>query len=348
MKQESEAMNSLQYGVIALMAFCCILVGCGDSQKAKTDTGPDERDATIAKLQSAFAEARDRLVSQESQNKELTEEIQSLTEKLRETEASARGIGRNARHGAERESPEDRARIALMGAKALAEYKAAQLNERLQALTGDLQRKEKELDGIRQAARTKDSEIATLRSTIEDLKETEKARSTELNAKFERIRQELQKQASDAERFKKDLDDKAGLLQTLKAACVDASTLKAAAESEAGRLKAALEDATKTLQEVRNQSQQFQREFQGLQARADQTAREKEQCRGEAEALRQEVQQQYTMAHNLAAQVAELTSRLQALAPTAQASADDEPSAVDLVLQVPLKGEESETESRLY
>src|SRR4030042_1050098 len=89
MRQESEVMTALQYSAIAVLASCCILVGCGDSQKAKTDTRPDERDAVITRLQSAFAEARDRLTSQESQNKELADQIQALTKQLREKEAAA-------------------------------------------------------------------------------------------------------------------------------------------------------------------------------------------------------------------------------------------------------------------
>ncbi len=353
MKEERGAMNSLQRGAITLLAACCILVGCGDSQKAKTDTRPDEREAVIADLQSEVAETRERLASQESENSELAEQIQSLKKQLSEAESGAETSsrkeeekGKTSRAGGE--DQEDQSRIGLIGAKALAEYKAAKLAERLQTLTGDLQRKEKEMESIRQAASVKDADIAKLRKTIEELKETDKTRTAELNAKFEQIRKELAERASDAEKLKKDLDEKTGLLQTLKAAVGDASKLKSTAEAEVARLQSALDQTTKSLQEVQSQSQRLHQDLQGLQAYADQTVHEREQCRAEAETLRREMQQQYTMAHNLAAQVAELTSRLQVLSPTAQASTDDEPSSVDLVLQVPMRAAESENGSKLY
>lgn len=145
----------------------------------------------------------------------------------------------------------DPERVKLLGEKALAEFKISKLNNRLDRLSEDLDSKEQELERIRRNAQLKDSELARLRTTLENLQKAETTRTAELDTRLNKIQQELVQRSQETERLKVELDSKERLLETLKNAASDASSLKQAADAQAAGLKKALDASQKELNEAK-------------------------------------------------------------------------------------------------
>ena len=190
-------MNSLRYCLLPL-AYTTALLLLGCTQPQSTGGPPDVRkaQAVAAELQSQLAEARKDIAKQHAQNSELIERVQSVMDKLKEVE-TAREREREERKAVAEETSRkaaasgisDPVRIKLMGAKALAEFRAKQLGERLDKLGKDLEQKEQELKTIRENAQKKDEEVQALTKRIEELRATKQEALNLPAAEAERLGQ---------------------------------------------------------------------------------------------------------------------------------------------------------------
>ncbi len=124
---------------------------------AKGDVGADKAQKIIADLREQLKQADEELARRSQENKELLAKAESFTKQPQRTQQQP--AGKSAREpGGEELSAEQR--VGLLGAKALAEFQAGQLKQRLDALSKDLNAKESELQAIRQSAGRKDNEMA--------------------------------------------------------------------------------------------------------------------------------------------------------------------------------------------
>lgn len=247
------------YGTILIAAVALICQGCGENRIDKSASQTQPAQQLVSDLQSTLAQARGNLEREKERNLELMERVQVLLDKLKETEG--RISVQQPAEPAKAADPGEKKRIELMGAKALAEYRAEQFRRRLDQLNRDLDLKESELEAIRQNSSKKDLEVSELRRNIEELQEADKNRTGQLNAKLEQITRDLEERTQAATRFKKDLDEKTELLAALKNAVSDATKLKANAEAEIARLSADLREALTQLEASQSQVAQYQHEL---------------------------------------------------------------------------------------
>jgi chromosome segregation ATPase len=351
-------MNLVRYGLVLVSGLAFAFAqGCGGSSQQKPAAEKGQGQAVVSTLQDQLARAHDDIQREQARNEELVAQVQSLTEKLRQAQREPGKPGKVATQPpreARGERGTDESKIQLMGAKAIAEYRAAQLSRRLDALSKNLDRKEAEMAAIRQTAQSKEAEVGQLRQQIEKLQAGEKARTVELNSRVEQISKDLANRSAEAKKFKQELDEKSGLLDALKNAVTDASKLKSAAENEVTQLRAELAETTKQLETARNVAEQNK-------SVAEQWQQEAEQFRAKAEASDKELQSQAERAQaaekelqTLKAQTEELSSRLQALeGEPGEAEAETEaeeasPSRIDRLLRGPKAQQKPGNESSLY
>lgn len=351
-------MNLKCYSMIALIGTALIFQGCGEQEIKEHKAQTTDQSRQIAKLQSELSRAGDdlsrargelsqagaTLARREREIGELSDKVRSLEAEANKRTAMERGLADRGKtvdgppaSGRGGDTQTDRSRIGLIGAKALAEFKAAKLSKRLDELKEDLDRKETALKEIAENARTKDDEIAALRERIEELQASEQTRTAELRARLQEIEKQLKERSAEAQRHKNELDEKQGLLDALKGAASDAGRLKAAAESRVKELEARVADLQAQLTKAAGDAERAGQQIADLQAQseasrkeivrvqgvaekenarvqglAEQTAKEKDYYQTEATKLRLEVERQQKEAEEQRAAIADLGSRLEA------------------------------------
>jgi len=283
------SMNKFFLLILMVTALLFGLLACSSEVAQKP---PVEESATnqklVSDLQDTIAQARENLEKEKERNAQLMQRVQSLLEGLTQAEKRFSSLQKGE---ATDTSPEgERKRIELMGAKALAEFRAEQFRRRLDELSQDLDAKEKELETIRQNALEKDAEVQRLRKAIEEIQLAEKTRTQQLTARMEQVSQDLLERTEAAEKFKKDLDEKNELLGTLKNAVADASKLKTNAEGEIARLNNQLADLTKQLQDFQTLTAQQQQDLTAGQNRLVQSQQEIQRLAQELQTWQQETQ----------------------------------------------------------
>ncbi|MBM3302522.1 MAG: hypothetical protein FJY85_21530, partial [Deltaproteobacteria bacterium] len=185
----------------------------------------------------------------------------------------------------------DPGRIGLLGAKALAEHKAAELNKRLDVLTKDLNQKEQTLQSITQSAKAKEEEVQRLSKRVEELQAENESRTGDLNKRMLQLTKDLNESSTAAKQFKQELKEKEELLTALKIAVTDAGRLKETAEKENERLGKALADTTQQLAASREDAEQQRRLVAQLTGQLEQTHQNAVAWHQEAQRLSNEVQQ---------------------------------------------------------
>jgi chromosome segregation ATPase len=296
MEKESPKMRSFHCLRVLLIGLALLFQGCGDTEVEKSKAEATQSREVIAKLQSQLAEARDGLARQQAENRQLSETVRTFDQKIAQIQVAAEKAAEESRRRREASSatPEgngdaDQSRITLMGAKAVAEFKAAQLSQRLERLKKDLDRKEEELARIREDAQKKDDEIQMLTKKVEELQAQDQTRSAEVNSKLEHLGKELEKRSAESRQLKKDLDDKVGLLEALKNAVADAGRLKATAEAEASGLSNQISELTRQLTASQNDVKACRQEIARLQSEGEGRRQEVASLQTESEGFRQEI-----------------------------------------------------------
>jgi chromosome segregation ATPase len=365
-------MNLVRYGAILLSGLALVfLQGCGDSTPLKPAAEKEHSQAVITNLQSQLAQAHDDIQRGQQKNEELIAQVQSLAEKLKQaqsepakspTKAERKAATVPAKDARGKAAP-DESKIQLMGEKAVAEYRAAQLSRRLDELSKDLDRKESEMAAISQKAGAKEAEVEQLRQQIEKLQTADRTRTAELNSRLQQITKDLETSSSEAKKLKQEVDAKSDLLDALKNAVGDAGKLKSTAESEVTRLRTELAEMAKQLeaaQAVAEQNKTLSEQNRSIAEQnktvAEQWQQEAEQFRMRAEASEKELQSERERVQasvkelqDLKAQTEELTSRIQALEREPEGEAEEEaPSRIDRLLKGPQAQETPKGDSSLY
>lgn len=342
--KENPEMSSPRFGmnIFLILGSMLLLQACGDSQLDKLRMEAEQRQKHTAGLESQLNQARDALARQQDEKSRLVSELDLQRQKIKELEArAAKGV--EPSQPLVREVP-DAGKIGLMGAKAVAEFKAEQLSKRLDKLRADLDAKEKELARINQLANQKDAEVAKLKESIEKLQAEEQARVEELQSRLGNISKELKQRSAEASKFKLDLQEKSELLEALKNAVADAGKLKSSAEAENANIRSELATTRKQLEETKAQASLDRQDLQDCAAWAEKASKELEQQRAGLEQYRTDTDRLRQEGEQLKAAYAELTRKIQA----AEAAQERE-STIDKILEAPNVGSTAEgTSSSLY
>jgi chromosome segregation ATPase len=281
-------MNRRLCAALAIIGSLFLLQGCVGTDTNDLRPRLKSAKSEIARLESELTAARERIAREEKAAQTLAAELDSMRNELAQVKMRAQR-GEAARKAADkrREQTEkaDMSKIGLLGAKALAEYRAKKLSERLDVLKKDLEKKEKELSRIRQEAQAKDREVAALGKRVEEFRQGQQTRAAELANRLEAMNREIAARSEESQRLKNELDDKTGLLQTLKNAAADSSRLKADAEQKIVELKAQLIETEKRLQAELGEKNSR------LQARLAEAEKATEAARNDAKVCRQETEQ---------------------------------------------------------
>ncbi|MGD9819819.1 MAG: hypothetical protein AB7V04_14155, partial [Desulfomonilaceae bacterium] len=140
-------MRLLKYALAIVILVSPVILGCGSGTKSGSVN--EEPQKLISELRGELDKARSELENQTDLNKSLDDQVQFLKARLDEIEKESSDDHAATSHSSESSGTFDsQSRVALMGAKALAEFKAEQLSSKLEKLTQLVQTKETELSKI--------------------------------------------------------------------------------------------------------------------------------------------------------------------------------------------------------
>lgn len=300
-------MNRLRYAIAIVILVSPIIYGCGSSDKSGSAT--EQYQQLISSLRSDLDGARKELEAQTDLNRSLDDQIQSLTSKLDEIERqSSVGVSEPDHSSAGSSAGFDsQSRVALMGAKALAEFKAEQLNAGLEKLTKQLRAKEGELATALGRTQTLSAEVSRLKETVSEATEQYDNLSAQRNTQVGQMSAELKKLSSQVNDLKQDVAEKDELVVTLKKAYSDAAQLKSAAETEANRLRNELSNMNSHLASYRDAAERgaqetavLKQEIQISQDRLASATTQLEKLTNEAVSSDREIERLKTHSANLA------------------------------------------------
>jgi len=280
-------MSLTRYGIVLLSTLVLAVQGCGSGSTEKPPTDKGQAKQSVFDLHAQLAQARDEVQREREGKENLQAQVQSLTQKIGQLQAE---MNRAQTQGARKEASgaTDQSRIQLIGEKALVEYKAEQLSRRLNKLSEDLDRKEGELESLRNTAQAREKEVADLKRQIDSIQTAEKSRSAALTTRVDQITKELEERSVAAKKLKQELDEKSELLNTFKTAISDANKLKTAADSESSRLQGELDEVK---QQLESSTQQFASTQQQLEASQQQLEASTQQLEASQQQLKSSKQQ---------------------------------------------------------
>lgn len=335
--EEAAGMKILK-AITLLAALMCAVQACSQVDTEQYEKKLQAASEQVNQLREELAAARDQLAEQENRNRALTEQVESLKQRLQKP-APRRG-GRSG-------GPEAEARIKLLGARALAEHRAEALGKRLDRLKEDLKQKEEALESIRSEAREKGVEVEELQTRLRSLQEAEGARSAELKQRLDAIRSELEERSKVSNQLRRQVKRNEELVETLNRAVADARQLKEKAEADVERL---IEERTRLSEQV----EEAQAEIERMQDLAERSRAEISRCTEEVESLRTALIQREEQIAKLRETIESIAAQPQAAPGRDQAAAEaqqptSEPSTLDMLLRGPQRVEESEPDrSKLY
>jgi chromosome segregation protein len=317
-------MNFFRSRTILLACVFFVLQGCGgpspEQSKKPAEPTPQANSEAEANLQKARAE----LTLLQQQNDKLAQRCEVLTVKTTELEEIVREKEVKGAPAPPATTAGSDARIELMGAKAIAEYRAKQLSARLDLLSKDLERKDQELEAIKKAAEQKEAEVAALKKSMEQLRITAETQTADLTRRMEQLGTQVHERSEATKKLQKEVDEKSALLESLKSAVADAGKVKSFAESQAAQLRTQLDETLKQLQAARAESQQRTSEATDLRNQFTNLNQEMAQWRGAAERFRAEAERYAQALQELQTQASDLTTRLKTLESSEERIWDEE------------------------
>ena len=264
------------------------LQSCG----GKTDqySGPEKPGASVQtpNVETELKRAKEKLSSLETDNQDLKASNKILSEKLKELQDAAENETNNTPTGTSSGGLSDQTRIALMGAKAVSEFKAQQAQRRLESLTADLAKKDDELKGALEQVEASSHENEDLKNKLETLNTEGAQKESELEETVKKLESTIAERTSVITQREAELKEKEDLLNTLKKAWSDATQLKSAAEADLSKLKTSFTDC-------QNQTTQ-------LKTTEDQQKKENERLVGELENLKKDYSSCMTQSQQIKAQ----------------------------------------------
>jgi hypothetical protein len=346
-------MKSFRVCMVLFLGLILLAQGCGTKTPEKPAATEDRNTHVISQLRTSLSTAAEELGRQKEENNVLAKEVTRLKGQIEALEEkAARQPEAAPGHPSLQPTPEPPAdegvspktRVGLMGAKAIAEFRAQQLSQRVDKLTKDLDNKEKELREIRSNEEKKQAEVARLSETLDRIQAQDKARSQEVTAKLSSMSTELAARTEDAKRFKGELEEKAAFLETLQQAVNDARKLKNHCENEVEKLRTELDARQAQLEKARGQLEDAVKEVQKYQVADEDMRRQLAYLQETGERSRRQAAQSEEESAQLKAELDKLTKRLQAV----EAKGEQEPSTLERILEAPVPRTPGPEKQSLY
>lgn len=315
-----------------------IIYGCGSSGKQGSAT--EQTQQLVTGLRSELEQARKELEAQVELNRSLDDQVQSLTGKLDEIEKQAPQNASTADSQAVSSlgALDSQSRVALMGAKALAEFKAEQLSAKLEKLSKESLTKEAELAKSMEKSESLSEEITQIKNSLQQKADEFDSVVAEKAARINQMGLELKNLTQQVADLRQDVSEKDELLVTLKKAWSDATQLKTAAESDVSRLRTELETITRQSSTYKDAAERGSQEATFFKAELEQARERLDSTTAQLEKLTNENLLSSTEIERLKAHSANLANKLYAVERAAGVDSENFVTSLDRIMSGTFSG----------
>lgn len=323
-----------------------MIFGCGPGPKPGASN--EQSQQMISSLESELDRARTEVEKQIDINKTLEDQVQSLTSKLDEIEKEEAGSAQSQESSTVSSSGalDSQSRVALMGAKALAEFKAEQLSSKLEKLTKESQARDTDLAKAVEKADALDAELKGIKEALEEKTQQYDSQTTEKTAQINQMGMELKNLSAQVNEMKQEVADKEELLATLKKAWSDATQLKTAAEAESARLKTELTEVNAQLATVTEAAEKSSKEASILKGELQQAQERIESATTQIEKLSSDNQAYSKEVERLKVNAATLSNKLYALERAAGTDSENFATSLDRIMSGTFESKPNQTVTR--
>ena len=262
------------------------LQSCGGKTDQHSGTEKPEAAVHASNSESELKRAQEKLSSLETDNQDLQASNKILSEKLKELQDAASNETTGTSTGKSPDGLSDQTRIALMGAKAVAEFKAQQAERRLESLTADLAKKDDDLKGALQQVEASSHEAEDLKVKLETLNAEASQKQLELEGTLKKLESTVAERTSVITQRDAELKEKEDLLNTLKKAWSDATQLKSAAEADLSKLKSSFTDCQNQIAQLKTSEDQKKKENEKLAGDLENVKKEYSACMMQSQQLK--------------------------------------------------------------
>jgi chromosome segregation protein len=272
-------MKTLKLFSILFLFVLMALQSCVGKTEQVSTSSTDKTLGTSSTLESELKLTEAKLLSVESENKELKASNEMLSERLKELQEAAQGEGGDVASDSNTDSQSgglsNQTRIALMGAKAIAEFKYEQAARKVESLTVDLSKRDNDLKKALVDLEIISQEREGLKKDLESLKAESKNAQLQMEDTLKKLESRLAEQNDVVSKIEGELDEKEKLLDTLKKAWSDATQLKGNAENQ--------------LAEIKNNFNECQKQNAQMKVLLDQSQTESTRITAELDSLKKEL-----------------------------------------------------------
>ena len=325
-------MIRFNYLLAIVLVVTPMIYGCGSSGKQGSAT--EQTQQLIAGLRTELEQARKDLDVQTELNKSLEDQVLSLTGKLDEIEKQAPQNSSSQESQAINSSGalDSQSRVALMGAKALAEFRAEQLNAKLEKLTKDSRAKEAELAKSIENSESLTEQMGQLKNALREKTEQFDSVVGEKTGQINQLGVEVNNLTKQLAELKQDVSEKEELLVTLKKAWSDATQIKTAAEADVSRLKTELETVAKQAANYKEAAERGSQEATFFKAELEQARDRLNSTTAQLEKLTNENLLSNTEIERLKAHSANLANKLYAVERAAGVDSENFVTSLDRIM----------------
>jgi chromosome segregation ATPase len=295
-------MKTLKLFSILCLFLSMALQSCGGKTDQASTSGTDKTSRKSASLESDLKFTEARLSSLESENKELTASNEMLLEKLKELQDAAQRetVGDASDRTADKETGglSNQNRIALIGAKAIAEFKAEQAVRRLESLTSDLSKRDDDLKRALVDLEIVSQEREGLKKEFESLKADSRNTQSQMGDTLSKLEARLAEKSDLVSKLEAELNDKEELLNTLKKAWSDATQLKSNAEDRLSQINNNFNECQNQVAQMKGlldqsqtQSTRVTAEFEGLKKELESSNLQNRQLQSDGESYLKQIRE---------------------------------------------------------
>ncbi len=317
--------------VIKLAAVFCLLgslLSCTNSDSDRLRIENEQRQKFIVDLQNNLETTKASLSEQKAENEQLKSELSAAMAKMRDGQTTNQPT--QPINGAKAKS-DDPSRIEILGAKAVAEFKADLLAKRLEnaqkninELKSQLSAKDNEVKNLAGQIGERDQEISRIKNLAEQEFAVKDNRVSELQSKLDQLTKENAGTLEKLEKLTAEAGENKDLAATFKSALSDATRIKTAAESEIGRLQGEVKNLTATLETTKTELNEVSGDFESCKSGY-------EQLSSQAEKFRSHAAQLTTENERIKTEMASMSERMKSME-AASAPGDNGRSNIDKLL----------------
>lgn len=308
-------MKTLRLFPILLILISTALQSCGGKSDQIPSSSLNSGAGQSSNIETQLKKAKDKISSLEAENRDLQDSNRIVSDKLKElqdaAEKEARGVSPESATGSSASGISEQARIALMGAKAIAEFKAGQAERRVESLTSELAKKEDDLKASLENLEATSKENLQLKAQLETATNEADQKESELQQTIDKLESTLSERAATISKMEAQLKEKEDLLNTLKKAWSDATELKSSVESQLSQLNTKLTECQNQSNQAKTSLDQEKLETNRLGAELENLKKNLALCQTQSQALKAQAENYFQQIGDLKEKNSQLSKQIQ-------------------------------------